>query len=211
MVRARTLLPVAVSTVFIFSGICIGEGIVIRQGGSITITGSDVLLDMNCHDILIESGGSLIVQEGSSLITNTKNIQIDSGGSIQGGGTINLTGTWLNNGDYTLDPSLNISFQNGCSVFRDCRGIGDTDGDGLSDYLEGMRDRNDDSVYDFLDSNTQSYICDINNDNSLDLADIIWGLRITSGVTQSGFGVDMDINHDGKIGMAEVQCVFLML
>lgn len=184
----------------------LGNGVEIRDGAQLTVTPGAVL-DMNCQNLLLQTGSQLTMQGGTGSITNIRDIQIDSGATISGSGEIALTGAWVNNGDYLLDPLLQIAFSTGCSVHNNCTGTGDTDGDGLSDFFEGVRDRNNDGLYDFLDITIQSYICDINNDNVLDVTDIILGLQVLSGLTPAGITIDADYNHDNQIGMAEVQCV----
>ena len=44
---------------------------------------------------------------------------------------------------------------------------------------------------------------DINDDDSIDLADVIMTLQVISGLNPGGISVDADIDSDGKIGIAE--------
>lgn len=161
-------------------------------------------IDMNCNAIRMSDTSRLNV---NGEIKELLDVVLEDSPVITGEGLIAINGLWLNNSDYLLASGLNISFNNDCNTYHACTGEGDTDGDSLSDRLEGTRDRNDDGIYDFLDSATQSYICDINNDNVLDLKDVIFGLRLISDLPAAGVDVDVDINHDGRVGLAEVHCV----
>lgn len=193
----------------IFPSILLG-GITVKNGATITVR-SDSVLDMNCTDLDLSDGGNLIFSGSSGKIENARNIQLGIGSSITGDGIVELSGTWQNDGDYIADPSLTITFFTGCSTHNNCIGTGDTDNDGRSDKLEGIRDRNSDNIYDFLDAAVQSYICDIDNDNDLDLTDVILGLRLLSGIAVPGVTTDIDINQDGRVGQEELMCVFTQL
>ncbi|THB81533.1 MAG: hypothetical protein D3926_01610 [Desulfobacteraceae bacterium] len=144
IIASAVFLLLVLYTCPVFAG-----GIIIGPNSSITM--NDQTIKMNCHDMTIKNGGQLNL--GSGLIDRARHFTLDSGATLlDGTGEIILCGTWKNNSDFQKGPGSTITFAEGCNVSNRVLGSGDTDGDGVSDIMETIKDSNNDGLPDFLDN-----------------------------------------------------------
>ncbi|EIJ34136.1 Ig-like domain-containing protein [Thiothrix nivea] len=128
--------------------------------GTTTVIGAGATQDMNCQAVTISSGGVLDMSAGGTLQEVTA---LTITGELKGGsGQILKLAGWANNGTVSSLPA-NIEFTTDCGPIT-VAGTSDTDGDGISDDLEGGTDINGDSqpdldvdndgIYNFLDDDS---------------------------------------------------------
>ncbi|MGB0847294.1 MAG: DUF6923 family protein, partial [Thiolinea sp.] len=128
--------------------------------GSVVTLGSSDTQDMNCQAFTISSGGKLDISAGGTLQEITT-LTIE--GELDGGsGSVLKLSSWVNNGTVTTIPAT-LEFAADCGTIT-VAGTSDTDGDGISDDLEGGTDITGDSlpdldvdgdgIYNFLDSDS---------------------------------------------------------
>ena len=141
------------STVFLLfifqAGSVFAGGIIIGNNSSIKMNAQTI--KMNCQDMTIKSGGQLDLDSG--LIDHARHFTLDKGSTLlDDTGEIILCGTWKNNSDFQQGSGSMITFAEGCNVPNRVLGFGDTDGDGIPDIRETIRDSNNDGLPDFLDN-----------------------------------------------------------
>jgi len=132
---------------------------IIGDGSQVTLGSGDVQ-DMNCQAVTISNGGKMDLTAGGTLqevTTLTVEGELDGGA----GSILKLSG-WVNNGTVTSVPNT-LEFAEDCGPIT-VAGTSDTDGDGISDDLEGGTDIDGDSIpdldvdndgiYNFLDDDS---------------------------------------------------------
>ncbi|MGV6809081.1 MAG: beta strand repeat-containing protein [bacterium] len=118
--------------------------------------------DMNCDNVTIKSGGTLNLSTNGTL-QEVSTLTIESGGTLNAaGGQILKLAQWVNHGTVTnLPAQLQLTADCGAITIA---GSSDTDGDGISDDLEGGTDIDGDNqpdldvdgdgIYNFLDDDS---------------------------------------------------------
>lgn len=151
---AGILLPISLSL-----GTAVQADQTINNGASVVIGAGDVQ-DMNCQAVTVRSGGVLDLSSSGTLQEVTA-LTIE--GTLDGGtGSILKLSSWVNNGTVSSIPQT-IQFTTDCGPIT-VSGTSDTDGDGISDDLEGGTevdgntgigiddlDVDGDGIYNFLD------------------------------------------------------------
>ena len=135
---------------------------IIGNGASLQINSGDVY-DMNCQAMTVSSGGTLTIADGGTLqevTTLTINGTLDA--SAVSGSILKLS-SWVNNGTVTSIPKT-LQFDSLCGAIT-VAGTSDTDGDGISDDLEGGTDINGDGIPDLdIDSDGIYNFLDLDSD-----------------------------------------------
>ena len=107
-------------------GVTVGAGSVVSLGNA--------TVQLNCNDLTIRGGGTVNAQ--GAFLETSRHLTIQSAGILNGGSsTIQLCGTWTNDGTFIRGDST-VAFYSDCGVPNDVRGSSDSDGDGIPDGLD---------------------------------------------------------------------------
>lgn len=139
--------------------------------GNEVIIGAAAVQDMNCQDVTISSGGTLDLSvDGTLQEVTTLTIEgtlIGGDGSPLGSttGSIIALSHWVNNGNVSAVPA-NLVLTPTCGGSITVAGTSDTDGDGISDDLEGGTDIDGDTIPDLdVDGDGVYNFVDLDSDN----------------------------------------------
>lgn len=106
-------------------------------GGVRLVVSNGSLVDLHCGDLSLQTGGTLDIGDGGHMV-NCGDVTLASGAALEeGAGTLTLNGVWRNDSDFVLADSGLCRFTTACGAENGAAGASDTDGDGLTDGIEG--------------------------------------------------------------------------
>lgn len=167
---------------------------IINAGATLNINNGETQ-DMNCQALTIRSGAILDLSNGGTL-QEVSLLTIEGELNI-GNGQILKLNQWLNNGTVNHLNAANIQINHDCGNPITIAGSGDTDGDGISDDLEGGTDINNDTQPD-LDVDNDGIYNFLDNDSDNDgLSDQVEG---TNDADNDGIPNYLDADNDDSDG-----------
>lgn len=129
-----------------------------------------VALSTQASDLIVQSGAALIcrtnltvesgkitVEDGAGMVIDNASVscqdfQLDSDASLTAAGTLSVGRFWINESGFIKPDALEMP--KAVSLLSETNlatGVGDTDGDGVTDRGEGSYDANANGVADFMD------------------------------------------------------------
>jgi len=163
--------------------------LIIRSGGSLV-----------CGTNLTVSAGAVVLEEGASCLLNgatltCEEMRVDAGAAVTVGAdsTLAISDLWVNDSGFVKPDGLEmpkaVSLTSEANM---ATGVGDTDGDGISDRGEGSFDVNSNRIADFIDASSAS-ACD----------QIPFDWLVTHGLATDGSADGSDPDDDGASNLAE--------